>query len=166
MQTEKNIQYLLWQKASSRFFNGEGRGRNRMSIRGATLPPADHRNQNPTGPEENPSILLGFRGEDWTAWMRKLRRMPLRTRERKEPSGRSPARPPMDRGLLSSDPRNQGNTGRKSGNPGNPELGGRGCAPIGWFLVCAQEPSEPRASLLARVGWEFSPGLCFKVFIH
>ena len=76
----------------------------------------------------------------------------MRTRERKVPSGRGPAKPPGDRGLLSTGPRNQGNTGRKSGNPGNPELGGPGCA---------QEPSEPRASLLARVGWEFSPGPCF-----
>ena len=152
MQTEKNIQYLLWQKASSRFFNGEGRGRNRMQILGATLPPADHRNQNATRPKENPSLLLGFRGDDWTAWMRKLRGMPIRTRERKVPSRRGPAKPPVDRGLLSTGPRNQGNTGRKSGNPGNPELGGR---------ACAQEPSEPRASLLARVSWEFSPGPCF-----
>ena len=161
MQAEKNIQYFLWQMASSRFFNGEGRGRNRMQILGATLPPADHRNQNATRPKENPSLLLGFRGDDWTAWMRKLRGMPIRTRERKVPSRRDPAKPPVDRGLLSTGPRNQGNTGRKSGNPGNPVLGGPGCAPNGWFWACAQEPSEPRASLLAQVGWEFSPGPCF-----
>jgi hypothetical protein len=95
---------------------------------------------------------LGFRAEDWTAWTRKLRGMPMRTRERKGSSRRGPAKPPVDRGLLSTGPRNQGNTGRRSGNPGNPVLGGRGCA---------QEPSEPRASLLARVGWEISPGPCF-----
>ena len=76
----------------------------------------------------------------------------MRTRERKVPSGRGPAKPPGDRGLLTSGPRNQGNTGRKSGNPGNPELGGPGCA---------QEPSEPRASLLAQVGWGIFPGPCF-----
>ena len=35
-----------------------------MSIRGATLPPADHRNQNATGPEENPSLLFSRRGLD------------------------------------------------------------------------------------------------------
>ncbi|XDA90350.1 hypothetical protein R6Z07F_019943 [Ovis aries] len=137
-----------------------------MVTLGATLPPADHRNQNASSPEENPSFSLGFLAEDRTAWMRKLRRMPMRTRERKGPSRRGPAKPPVDRGLLFSGPRNQGNTGGKSGNPGNLELGGRGCAPIGWFWACAQEPSEPRASLLARVGWEFSPGPCFKVFIH
>ena len=90
-----------------------------------------------------------------TARMRKLRGMPIRTRERKVPSRRGPAKPPVDR------PRNQGNTGKRSGNPGNPELGGPSCAPIGWFWACAQEPSEPCASLLARVGWEFSPGPCF-----
>ena len=84
----------------------------------------------------------------------------------KGPSRRGPATPPADRGLLSSGPRNQGNTGGKSGNPGNPELGGRGCAPIGGFWACAQEPSEPRAGLLAWVGWEFSLGPCFKVVIH
>ena len=161
MQAEKNIQYFLWQKASSRFFNGEGRGRNRMSILGATLPPADHRNQNATRPKENPSFLLGFRAEDWTAWTRKLRGMPMRTRERKGSSRRGPAKPPVDRGLLSTGPRNQGNTGRRSGNPGNPELGGPSCAPVGWFWACAQEPSELCASLLAQVDWEFSTGPCF-----
>ena len=123
-----------------------------MSILGATLPPADHRNQNATRPKENPSFLLGFRAEDWTAWTRKLRGMPMRTRERKGSSRRGPAKPPVDRGLLSTGPGNQGNTGRKSGNLENPELGGRGCA---------QKPSEPRASLLVRVGWEFSLGPCF-----
>ena len=108
------------------FFNGEGRGRNGMAILGARLPPADHRNQNATRPKENPSFLLGFRAEDWTAWMRKLRGMPKKTRERMEPSRRGPAKPPVDQRLLSSGPRKQGNTGRESGNSGNPELGGRG----------------------------------------
>jgi len=139
------------------FFNGEGRGRNGMAILGATLPPADHRNQNATRPKENASFPLGFCAEDWAGWMRKLTGMPQRTRERKEPSRRGPAKPPVHRGPLFSGPRKQGNTGRRSGNQGNPELGGR---------ACAQQPSEPRASLLARVGWEFSPGPCMKVFIH
>ena len=31
-----------------------------MSILGATLPPAGHRNQNATRPKEKPSFLLGF----------------------------------------------------------------------------------------------------------
>ena len=76
LQAEKNIQHFLWQKASSRFFNDEGRGRHRMAILGATLAPADHRNQNATRPKENPSFLVGFRAEDWTAWTRKLRGNP------------------------------------------------------------------------------------------
>ena len=63
---------------------------------GATLPPASHRNQNAPSPEEDSLFLLGFRAEDWTAWMRKLRGMPVRTRERKGISRRGPAQPPLD----------------------------------------------------------------------
>ena len=63
------------------FLNRKGRGRNGMALLGATLPPADHRNQNARSPGENPSFLLGFREEDCTPWMRKLRRMPMRARD-------------------------------------------------------------------------------------
>ena len=87
---------LFLQKASLRFFNGEGRGRNRMSILGATLPPAGYRNPNAASPEENSSFRPGFRAEDWTAWTRKLRGMPVRTRERKGISRPGPAKPLLD----------------------------------------------------------------------
>ena len=63
---------------------------------GATLPPADRRNQNAASPEENSSFLLDFRAEVWTAWMPKLRGMPVRTRERKGISGPGPAKPSLD----------------------------------------------------------------------
>ena len=45
----------------------------------------------------------------------------------------------------------------------DPELGGRGCTPIGWLWACAQPPSEARASLLALVGWEFCLGTCLEL---
>ena len=63
---------------------------------GATLPPAGYRNQNAASPEENSSFLLGFPAEDWTAWTRKLRGMPVRTTERKRISRRGPAKPSLD----------------------------------------------------------------------
>ena len=143
------------------FLNRKGRGRNGMALLGATLPPADHRNQNARSPGENPSFLLGFREEDCTPWMRKLRRMPMRARERKEPSRRGPAKAPVDRGLLSSGPRNQGNTG-KSGNPGNPELGGRQpwsnrklsgevCASHSFPICCLQRIDSVTAAALLCV---------------
>ena len=93
----KETSCFLWQKASCHFIKAR-RAEEKPARRhcGATLPPAGHRNQNAASPEEESSFLLGFRAEDWTAWMRKLRGMPVRTRERKGISRRGPAKPPPD----------------------------------------------------------------------
>ena len=81
---------------------------------GGTLPPAGHRNQNAASPEEDSSFLLGFRAEDWTVRTRKLRGMPVRTRERKGISRSGLSKPPLD----NQPPRKHSNTRRKSGCPG------------------------------------------------
>ena len=54
----------------------------------------------------------------------------------------------------------RGTIATRTGSQGvweDPELGGRGCTPIGLLWAGAQPPSEARASVLALVGWEFSP---------
>lgn len=104
-----------------------------MALLGATLPPADHRNQNASSPEENPSFLLGFRAEDRTAWMRKLKEDAHEDQRKEGTLAKGPAKPPVDRGLLSSGPRGQGNTGGKSGTRETPELGGR--AALRWLVL-------------------------------
>ena len=73
----------------------------------------------------------------------------MKARERKATSRSGPAKPPIDRALQRlGEPKN---TGRKSGSLRKPELGGRCCAPIGWFWACAEQPREALASLLAPV---------------
>ena len=60
----------------------------------------------------------------------------------------------------------RGTIATRAGSQGvreDPELGGRGCTPIGWLWACAQQPSEARASLLALVGSAFSQGPCFEL---
>ena len=88
----------LWEKASCPFIKAREQRKNRPgdTVDGATLPPADRRNQNAASPEENSSFLLDFRAEVWTAWMPKLRGVPVRTRERKGISGPGPAKPSLD----------------------------------------------------------------------
>ena len=88
----------LWEKASCPFIKAREQRKNRPgdTVDGATLPPADRRNQNAASPEENSSFLLDSRAEVWTAWMPKLRGMPVRTRERKGISGPGPAKPSLD----------------------------------------------------------------------
>ena len=126
-----------------------------MAILGATLPPADHRNQNATRPKENASFPLGFCAEDWAGWMRKLTGMAQRTRDRKEPSRRGPAKPPVHRGPLFSGPRKQGNTGRRSGNQGNPELGGRGALRLAGSGPARSNPESPAPASWPRLVGRF-----------
>ncbi|CAI9180494.1 unnamed protein product [Rangifer tarandus platyrhynchus] len=95
-QQQRNTSLLL-QKVSCPFIKAR-RAEEKPARRhcGATLPPAGHRNRNAASPEEKSSLLLGFRAEDWTAGLRKLRETPVRTRERKGISRRGPATPPLD----------------------------------------------------------------------
>ena len=104
-----------------------GGGETGKRLRGATLPPADHRNQNASKPGRKSILPAGFSGKG-------LMGNALEDQRKKGNISKGPGpTAPGPREFRSTRPQNHSEAGKKSGRPG------RSGVAEGWFWACPGE---------------------------
>ena len=109
------------------FSTRTGGGERGKRLHGATLPPADHRNQNASKSGRKPILLAWLCSRDF------MGDAPEDQRKKGNLSKRPGQTTPGPREFRSTRPQNHSEAGKKSGHPGRSEIA------EGWFWACPGE---------------------------